>query len=137
MTKTSINVNKKLKLHFWLLLGSCVIGTFLSGPSLSSMPLSQWVISAIVFSFLTLFPLLFFIPTVLRPTVRSVSWLGFFLLAYLVFAILKMLTPNSFIGGAMITTFNLTTFFYVVLWLRPFKKAAKALKKSKENNDLG
>lgn len=132
MTETSINVNKKLKLHFWLLLGSCVVGTFISGPSLSSMPLIQWVTSAIVFSFITMFPLLFFIPTVLKPSPRSMSWLGFFLLAYLVFAILKIFSPNGFIGGLLITTFNITTFFYVVLWLRPFKKAAKALKESEE-----
>ena len=76
-----------------------------------------WILAA--------FPLLFFIPTVLKPSPRSVSWLGFFLLAYLVWAILKMFSPNGIWGGLLITTFNVTTFFYVVVWLRPFKKIAK------------
>jgi uncharacterized membrane protein len=128
MTKTSFSINKKLKIHFFLLLASCFIGTFLSGPSLSSMPMQQWIVSGFVFGFLSAFPLLFFIPTVLKPTPRSASWLGFFLLAYLVWAILRIFSAQGFMGGLLISTFNISTFFYLVLWLRPFKKIAKAKK---------
>jgi uncharacterized membrane protein len=129
MTSKTLNVNSKLKLHFFLLLAACVVGTFLSAPSMERMTLTQWISSGLVFSFLSMFPLLFFIPTVLKPTPRSVSWLGFFLLAYLVWAILKIFSPNGFLGGMVITAFNISTFFYVVMWLRPFKKEAKLRKK--------
>lgn len=128
MTTTNINVNKKLKLHFFLLLAACYVGTFLSAPELGGMGFTQWLISGFVIGFIASLPLLFFIPTVLKPTPRSVSWLGFFLLAYLVWAILKMFSANGIWGGLLITTFNVSTFFYVVIWLRPFKKIAKQKK---------
>lgn len=127
-----INVNRKMRLHFFLLIASCFIGTYLSGPPLSSMQFSQWAVSGFVFGFIAAFPLLFFIPTVLKPTPQSVSWLSFFLLAYLVWAILKMFSPNGIFGGLLITVFNVTTFFYAVIWLRPFKKLAKQQKNDQE-----
>lgn len=129
MSNVSISVNKKLKLHFFLLLASCFVGTYLSAPAMSTMPAAQWWLTGFIFGFIASFPLLFFIPTVLKPSARSVSWLGFFLLAYLVWAILKMFSPNGIWGGLLISTFNVSTFFYVVLWLRPFKKMAKQKQK--------
>jgi uncharacterized membrane protein len=133
MTDRQVNINKKLKLHFFLLMASCFIGTYLSGPPLSSMPTQQWIISGFVFGFLSAFPLFFFIPTVLKPTPRNVSWLGFFILAYLVWSILRIFSAQGFMGGLLITTFNITTFFYVVLWLRPFKKIAKNRKNNQKS----
>lgn len=132
MTQSKVNINSKLKLHFFLLIGACIIGTFVSGPAPgdTSMPFSQWLATGLTMSFLTILPLLFFIPTVLKPTPASVSWLSFFLLAYMVWAILKIFSPGGLIGGLLITLLNLSTFTYAVIWLRPFKKAAKARQKS-------
>lgn len=132
MTTTSVNINRKLRLHFFLLIIACIVGTFLSGPGLSetTMPAGQWFASGLTMAFLAIFPLLFFIPTVLKPTPRSVSWLGFFLLAYLVWAILKIFSPNGVFGGLLISVFNISTFTYAVIWLRPFKKEAKKRQQS-------
>jgi len=129
MTIKQTNINKQLKIHFALLMVSCFVSTYLSGPPVDSMPLTQWLVSGLVFSFIAVFPLLFFIPTVLSPNPRSVSWLGFFLLAYLVWGVMKIFSPNGVIGGLLICTFIFTTFFYTVIWLRPFKKESKRLKK--------
>jgi uncharacterized membrane protein len=94
------------------------------------MTTAQWIASGFVMGFIASFPLLFFIPTVLNPAPRNISWLGFFLLAYLVWAIMKIFSSNGFFGGLLISTFNVTTFFYVVVWLRPFKKLSKLQQKS-------
>lgn len=130
MSNSQLNLNKQIRLHFFLLMAAAVIGTFLSGPSINSMPRVQWLVSGLLFGFMAVLPLLFFIPTVLRPTVRSLSWMGFMLLAYLVWGIVKTFSPGGLIGGLLICTFNITTFFYIILWLRPFKKQAKARKKA-------
>lgn len=130
MSNSQLNLNKQIRLHFFLLMAAAVIGTFLSGPSINSMPRVQWLVSGLLFGFMAVLPLLFFIPTVLRPTVRSLSWMGFMLLAYLVWGIVKTFSPGGLIGGLLICTFNITTFFYIILWLRPFKKQAKAKKKA-------
>ena len=132
MKQKHVNINTRLKWHFFLLMAACILGTFLSGPTPTGTDLTvpEWFGTGLMMSFLTILPLLFFIPTVLKPTPGSVSWLSFFLLAYLVFAILKMFSPGGFFGGTLMTLFNLTTFFYAVAWLRPFKKAAKEKQKS-------
>jgi uncharacterized membrane protein len=129
MNTTQVNINKQIRLHFSLLMAAVVIGTCLSGPSITSMPITQWLVSGLIFGFLAVLPLLFFIPTILKPTVRSLSWMSFMLLAYLVWAIVKTCSPGGLIGGLLICTFNITTFFYIILWLRPFKKQAKAKQK--------
>ncbi len=131
MTK-KININTQLRIHFSLLFISCFIATYISGPPMSSMPLTQWLVSGLAMSLFAIFPLLFFIPTVLKPNARSLSWFGFFLLAYLIWGIMKAFSPNGLIGGLLMCTFNLTTFFYTVVWLRPFKKQAKKQKKEQE-----
>ncbi|WP_196157781.1 DUF2069 domain-containing protein [Reinekea sp. G2M2-21] len=133
MYEQQINVNRKLRLHFFLLLAACVAGTFLSGPNFGSMAFSKWLVSGLVFSFIAMFPLLFFIPTVINPTPRSISWLGFFLLAYLVWSIIRIFSSNGVLGGLLITFFNVSTFIYAVIWLRPFKKQAKARAKQHNN----
>lgn len=132
MTTGKTNINTKLKRHFFLLMAACVIGTLLSGPNPgeTDLTLGLWVASGLTLSLISILPLLFFIPTVLNPNPRSVSWLGFFLLAYLVWAILKMFSPSGLLGGLLISVFNLTTFTYAVIWLRPYKKQAKARQKS-------
>ena len=130
MTKRQINVNAKLRIHFFLLLAVGLASSFLSAPPVGQSGFAQWAVSALAFGFFTIFPLLFFIPTVLKPTARSLSWFGFFLLAYLVWAIVKMLSSNGFLAGLLLTVFNLSTFFYVVMWLRPLKKIAKAQQSS-------
>ncbi len=130
MTKQKMNINSKLKIHFFLLLAACIIAAFLTRLPIGDIPLSRWLSYTLFSAFIAIFPLLFFIPTILKPTAASISWLGFFLLAYLVWAIIKTLSSNGLIGGLLITTFNLSTFFYVVVWLRPLKKIAKAQQKS-------
>lgn len=127
-----MKIHGKLKRHYSLIFVSCFIATYTSGPSIQSMPLPQWLMSGFVFSMISIFPLLFFIPTVRAPTARNLSWFGFFLLAYLVWGIMRMFSPNGFIGGLLICTFVMSTFFYTVLWLRPLKQEAKRLKKEAE-----
>lgn len=122
-----ININKKLKLHFFLLLAACLLAPFISGPDLANIAMANAIATRLSVGIISVLPLLFFVPTVLKPTPRSTSWLGFFLLAYLVWAILRLLSP-SWLGGLIITTFTLSTFFYTVVWLRPFKKIAKQKK---------
>lgn len=132
MTQTTTNLNQKLKLHFWLLIAACIVGTLISGPSLASMPFGQWLSSGLIIGVITCLPLLCFIPTINKPTVTNLSWLGFFLVAFLLFSILKTLTPGDALGGGLILLFNLTTFFYLVKWMRPYKKAAKEKKKAED-----
>ena len=133
MTTKQVQINKQIKLHFALLFVSCILATYLSGPSLSSMPLLQWLLTGLFFAGISVLPLLFFIPTVMAPNARNLSWLGFFLLAYLVWGVVKSFSPNGLIGGLLICTFILTTFFYTVIWLRPLKKAAKAKQKLQQD----
>jgi len=133
MTNKQTNINKKLKLHYFLLIAAVVVGTFISGPKISSMATGQWIISGAIISFISIFPLLFFIPTVLKPTVRGISWFGFFILAYMVWGVLKIFSPNGLIAGVLISTFIMTSFLYTVIWLRPFKKEFKKQKKEQED----
>ena len=129
MTPQQININTKLRVHFFLLLAACIIAAFLTRLPIGNIAVSRWLSYTLFSAFIPIFPLLFSIPTVLKPTVRSISWFGFFLLAYLIWAIVKTLSTNGFLGGILITAFNLSTFFYVVVWLRPFKKVARAKQK--------
>lgn len=132
MTNTQINLNKKLKLNFFLLLGACIAAAFIAGPDINSMPFGQWIASCLFIGLFALFPLLFFIPSVLKPNPRNISWLGFFLLAYLVVVIWVMFLPGAFLAGFLVLVFSITTFFYVVMWLRPFKQEAKKRKKEQD-----
>ena len=133
MIDHTISVNRKLKLHFFLLLFAIVIGVLVSGPSLETMSLGMWVASGLSIAVITCIPLLFFIPTILRPTANGLSWYGFLLLAYILGAIIKLLGPSGFIGGLLILSFSLTNFVYVIMWLMPLKKEAKAKQKSEKN----
>lgn len=133
MTDQTISVNKKLKLHFFLLLFAIVTGVLVSGPSLETMSLGMWIASGLSIAVITCIPLLFFIPTILRPTANGLSWYGFLLLAYILGAIIKLLGPSGFIGGLLILSFSLTNFVYVIMWLMPLKKEAKAKQKSEKN----
>lgn len=132
MSEKQINLNKQLALQFWLLIAATIAATFLSGPPLGSMPLSQWIATGLALALISIVPLLCFIPVVIKPTVRGVSWLGFMLLAYLVWSIMKTFTPGGLLGGLLMCTFNITTFLYTILWLRPYKKAAKAQKQKEQ-----
>ena len=133
MTDHTISINKKLKLHFFLLLVAIIIGILISGPSLDSMSFGKWLASGLSIAIITCVPLLFFIPTILRPSASGLSWYGFLLLAYILGAIVKLLGPSGFIGGVLILGFSLTNFVYIILWLMPFKKAAKAKQKAKKS----
>jgi uncharacterized membrane protein len=135
MTANQVQINKKIRLHFALLFVACIVATFLSGPSPSSMPLLQWLLSGLFLAAISILPLLFFIPTVRAPNARNLSWLGFFLLAYLVWGVVKTVSPQGLIGGLLICTFILTTFYYTVVWLRPLKKAAKEKQKMEQEQD--
>ena len=124
MTKQTVNINKKMRLHFFLLIAAGLLAPFISGPSLNSLAPANAIATRLSVGIISVLPLIAFIPTVLKPTPRSVSWLGFFLLAYMVWSILRLFSA-SWLGGLFIFAFNLTCFIYVVIWLRPFKKIAK------------
>lgn len=126
--RRSVHVNAKLRLSYWLMLLSILGGAFLYGPAFDSMPFGQWVASCLVIGFFISLPLLMFILTAHRPTPGGVSWMSFLLLGYLVYGIVLIFSPSGLVAGLMLTGTTLSTFFYAVVWLRPFKKAAKARK---------
>jgi len=125
----TVRVNAKLRLNYWLMLLAILGGAFLYGPDFGSMPIGQWVASCLVIGFFISLPLLMFILTAHRPTPGGVSWMSFLLLGYLVFGIVLIFSPSGLLAGLLLTGTTLSTFFYAVVWLRPFKKAAKANKK--------
>ncbi|GGX51017.1 DUF2069 domain-containing protein [Saccharospirillum salsuginis] len=125
----TVRVNAKLRLSYWLMLLSILGGAFLYGPDFGTMPIGQWVASCLVIGFFISLPLLMFILTAHRPTPGGVSWMSFLLLGYLVFGIVLIFSPNGLLAGLLLTGTTLSTFFYAVVWLRPFKKAAKASNK--------
>lgn len=126
----SISVNRKLRVHYSLLVVALMGGAFLYGPPVSSMPLGQWVLSCLVVGFFTALPLLGFVVAAFRPTPGRVSWLSFMLLGYLVFGIVLAFSQRGLLPGLAICATTLSTFSYSILWLRPFKKAAKARQKA-------
>jgi uncharacterized membrane protein len=133
MTDHTISVNKKLKLHFFLLIAAIIIGTLVNGPSLSSMSLGKWIASGLSIALIACVPLFFFMPTILKPTAGGLSWYGFLLLAYVLWSVVALLSPSGLIGGILILGFSLSNFVYVILWLRPFKKAYKAKQKAEKH----
>jgi uncharacterized membrane protein len=134
MSDHTISINKKLKLHFVLLIIAVIAGVLVSGPALETMPLGKWLASGLIIAIITCLPLLFFIPAIIKPTATGLSWYGFLLLAYILGGLIKLLGPSGFIGGLLIVSFSLTNFLYVILWLKPFKKAAKAKQKNQKEN---
>lgn len=129
-TKTAVNVNRKLRLSYGLMVLSVLVGAFLYGPDFNAMPFGQWVASCLVIGFFISLPLLMFILTAIRPTPGGVSWMSFLLLGYLIYGIVLTFSPQALMAGLMLTGTTLSTFFYAVVWLRPFKKAAKARRQS-------
>lgn len=126
-----LNVNRKLRVHYWLMLLSILAGAFLYGPRLSNMPFGQWVASCLVVGVFVALPLLMFVVTTARPTPSGVSWMSFLLLGYLVYGIVLAFSPRGLVAGLMLTATSLSTFVYAILWLRPHKKAARARKKAR------
>ena len=122
----TVRVNAKLRLSYWLMLLSVLGGAFFYGPAFDSMPVGQWIASCLVIGFFISLPLLMFILTAHRPTPGGVSWMSFLLLGYLVFGIVLIFSPSGLLAGLLLTGTTLSTFFYAVVWLRPFKKASKA-----------
>ncbi|MBU2865163.1 DUF2069 domain-containing protein [Reinekea forsetii] len=132
MTDHTISINKKIRLHYILLVIAVIVGVLVSGPALDSMPLGKWFASGIIIAIITCLPLLIFIPTIISPSSTGLSWYGFLLLAYILGGLIKLLGPSGLIGGLLIVGFSLTNFMYVIMWLRPFKKAAKAKEKQQK-----
>ncbi|MCH8530494.1 MAG: DUF2069 domain-containing protein [Saccharospirillum sp.] len=126
----SMSVNRKLKTHYSLLVVALLGGAFLYGPHQSAMPLGQWVLSCLVVGTFTALPLLGFVAAAFRPNPGRVSWLSFILLGYLIFGIVLAFSPRGLVPGVAISAATLSTFGYAVIWLRPFKKAAKARQKA-------
>lgn len=125
----AINVNRRLRLSYLLMLVAIFVGAFLYGPAFSSMPAGQWVASCFVVGFFVSLPLLMFILIAFRPSAGGVSWMSFLLLGYLIYGIILIFSPRGLLAGLMLTGTTLSTFIYAVAWLRPLKKAAKARKK--------
>lgn len=126
----TLHLNRKLRLSYWLMMLSIFAGPFFYGPAFHSMPIGQWIASCLVIGFFFSLPLWMFILSAHRPTPGRVSWFSFLLLGYLVFGIVLIFKPKGLFAGLLLTTTTLATFMYAVLWLRPFKKAAKAKKAS-------
>lgn len=135
MTEKRISINKQLRIHYLLLLLAIVAATLMSGPALSETSVSaiEWFVSGLVIALVTCIPLLFFYPSIFKPNVTGLSWYGFMLLAYVIWAILKLLSPTGVLGGILVLAFTLSNFIYVIAWLRPLKKAAKKKQKANEN----
>lgn len=125
-----VNVNAKLRLNYFLMLFFILAGAFFYGPRLDSMPMGQWIASCLVVGGFVALPLLLFIVAAIRPTPGGISWMSFLLLGYLVYGIVLIFSPRGLIAGLMLTGTSLSTFLYAIIWLRPYKKAAKARKKA-------
>lgn len=125
-----VNVNAKLRLNYFLMLLSILAGAFFYGPRLDSMPMGQWIASCLVVGGFVALPLLLFIVAAIRPTPGGISWMSFLLLGYLVYGIVLIFSPRGLIAGLMLTGTSLSTFLYAIIWLRPYKKAAKARKEA-------
>jgi uncharacterized membrane protein len=130
----TVNVNRRLRASYLLMLASIFTGAFLYGPSFSTMPLGEWIASCLVVGFFVALPLMMFIPVALRPRASGVSWMSFLLLAYLIYGIVLTFSANGLLAGLMLTGTTLSTFIYVIAWLRPLKKAAKARKKAEQQD---
>lgn len=120
-----INLNRKLRTSYWLMVLAILAGAFFYGPAYSSMPLAEWIASCLVVGGFVALPLLCFVTAAHRPRPGPVSWLSFLLLAYLVYGIVLLFSPGGLIAGLMLSATTLATFTQAVLWLRPFKQAAR------------
>lgn len=127
-----VNINRRLRASYWLMLASIYTGAFLYGPAFGSMPVGEWIASCLVVGFFVSLPLLIVIMVVLRPTAGGVSWMSFLLLGYLIYGIVLIFSPRGLLAGLMLTGTTLSTFIYAIVWLRPLKKAAKARAKTKQ-----
>lgn len=125
-----VNINAKVRLNYFLMLIAILAGAFFYGPRLDSMPMGQWIASCLVVGGFVALPLLLFIVAAIRPTPGGISWMSFLLLGYLVYGIVLIFSPRGLIAGLMLTGTSLSTFIYAIIWLRPYKKAAKARKKA-------
>ena len=128
----TINLNRQLKLAYWLLMIALYAGAFLYGPDYGSMPLGEWIASCFVVGLFSSIPLFCFVAVAHKPQPGSVSWLSFLILAYLMFGIVLMFKPGDLVAGLAITGTTLNAFVQIIVWLRPFKKAAKAKKAREE-----
>lgn len=129
-TSQTVNLNRRLRTSYWLMMLSIYAGAFLYGPRFGSMAAGEWLASCLVVGFFVSLPLLAMILFVLRPTPSGVSWMSFLLLGYLIYSIVLMFSPRGLLGGLLLSGTTLTTFINAVAWLRPFKKAAKARAKN-------
>ncbi|WP_028670028.1 DUF2069 domain-containing protein [Saccharospirillum impatiens] len=132
-TAQTVNLNRRLRTSYWLMMLSIYAGAFLYGPAFGSMPTGEWVASCLVIGFFVSLPLLMVILMALRPTPGGVSWMSFLLLGYLIYGIVIAFSPRGLIAGLLLTGTTLTTFIYAIVWLRPLKKAAKARAKKEQS----
>lgn len=128
---TTINLNSQIKLAYWLMMLALYGGSFVYGPDYGSMPQGEWIASCLVLAMAFSIPLLGFILAAHKPQPGSVSWLSFMVLAYLIFGIVLIFSPGNLIAGLALTATCLNAYVQIIVWLRPFKKAAKA-KKAKQ-----
>ncbi|TXR53604.1 DUF2069 domain-containing protein [Reinekea thalattae] len=126
MNKAQVNLNKKIKLHFWLFLLSTMASVFVAGPSLINTEFVHWLATGFAWAVISTLPLLAFLPAIIRPSTSSLTWLSYLLLGYLVWAIIKVFTPAQAAVGIVMVTFNLTTFTYILLWVQTAKKIENA-----------
>lgn len=126
-----INLNRQLKIAFWLMMAAIYGGAFAYGPDYGSMPQGEWIASCLVIGLFVSIPLFCFVAVAHKPQPGSVSWLSFMVLGYLIVGIVLTFSPGGLVGGLALTGTSLNAYVQVIVWLRPFKKAAKA-KKAKE-----
>lgn len=126
----TINVNRSLTIAYWMMMIAIYAGAFLYGPDYGSMPLGEWIASCLVVGLFISIPLFGFVVAAHRPQPGSVSWLSFLILAYLVYGIVLLFAPGGLIAGLALSATSLNAFVQAIVWLRPFKKAAKAKAKS-------
>lgn len=124
----TINLNRQIKLAYWLLMIALYAGAFLYGPDYGSMPLGEWIASCFVVGLFSSIPLFGFVAVAHKPQPGSVSWLSFLILAYLMFGIVLVFKPGDWIAGLAIVGTTLNAYVQIIVWLRPFKKAAKTKK---------
>lgn len=128
----TINLNRQLTLAYWLVMLALYAGAFLYGPAYGSMPQGEWIASCLVLGLFSSIPLFGFVAVAHKPQPGSVSWLSFLILGYLIFGIVLLFKPGDLVAGLAITGTTLNAYVQIIVWLRPFKKAAKEQKAKEE-----
>ncbi len=107
----------------WIAYGAVMLAfalnTGFSAPS--NLDIVPTIMAGMTFWLLQTLPLWLFFPAIKRRQPRRLSWLGYLLLIYLIFAIYGMTTPPLW-AAIFMSASTLALFFSNAYWVRALKK---------------